>query len=107
MTAAGSYAEDAGAAVACCASGAPITDTPLPGGGREQAWDARNTSPAPPIVREHQLAGNSADYRQKVRLAAGLARHGTGALCAPQRAAPVAPGSCNRRLMPPLPLPGR
>lgn len=68
MTAASSCAEDAGAAAACCSAGAPITDTSLPGGGREQVWDARNTSPAPAVVREHQLAGNSADYREKARL---------------------------------------
>lgn len=33
-----------------------------------QVWDERNTSPPPPIVKEHQLAGISADYRAQVRL---------------------------------------
>ena len=54
----------------CCCSencgGQANADPTLPGGGTPQRWDERNTSPAPPHVRQHQLQGISEEYRRQV-----------------------------------------
>lgn len=41
-------------------------DLALPGGGVPQTFDARNVTPAPTAVREHQLAGVSSEYKAAV-----------------------------------------
>ena len=40
-------------------------DPQQPGGGRQQQFDQRNTAPAPPHVRQHQLQGVCEGYRQR------------------------------------------
>lgn len=40
-------------------------DASLPGGGRRQEPHPANVGPAPPAVREHQLAATSAAYRER------------------------------------------